>query len=340
MKLFEIRDRFGLDQLGAAERPDPAPGPREALVRVRAASINYRDLLVVEGKYNPRMQLPRVPLSDGAGEIVAVGAEVDGWKAGDRVVLPFMPGWTEGPLTRAKAGSALGGDVDGMLRGLATFEANALLPVPAHLDFIQAATLPCAAVTAWNGLFVAGALTPGQTVLLQGTGGVSIFGLQLAKAAGARVIILSSSDAKLERARALGADETINYKAEPDWEKKVLALTGGEGVDVTLEVGGAGTLARTLKATRYGGRVSLIGVLSGSAGEVPIGPILHKMLQVDGIYVGSRAMFAEMDRFLSQKRIEPVIDRVFDFDASPEAFRYFQQGAHFGKVAIGFKAAE
>ena len=340
MKLHEIRDRFGLDQLGAAERPDPTPGPREALVRVRAASINYRDLLVIEGKYNPRMKLPRVPLSDGAGEIVAVGAEVDGWKAGDRVVLPFMPGWTEGPLTQAKAGSALGGDVDGMLRELVTVEATALLPVPAHLDCVQAATLPCAAVTAWNGLFVAGALTPGQTVLLQGTGGVSIFGLQLAKAAGARVIILSSSDAKLERARALGADETINYQTQPDWDKTVLALTGGEGVDVTLEVGGAGTLGRTLKATRYGGRVSLIGVLSGIAGEVPIGPILHKMLHVDGIYVGSRAMFAEMNRFLVQKRIEPLIDRVFDFDASPEAFRYFQQGAHFGKVAIRFAPAE
>jgi NADPH:quinone reductase-like Zn-dependent oxidoreductase len=340
MKLFEIRERFGLDQLRVAERPDPAPGPREALVRVRAASINYRDLLVVEGKYNPRMKLPRVPLSDGAGEIVAVGAEVDGWKAGDRVVLPFMPDWREGPLTRAKAGSALGGDVDGMLRGLVVVEADALLPIPDHLDFVQAATLPCAAVTAWNGLFVAGALAPGQTVLLQGTGGVSIFGLQLAKAAGARVIILSSSDAKLERARALGADETINYQAEPDWDQRVLALTGGEGVDVTLEVGGANTLARTLKATRYGGRVSLIGVLTGIAGEVPIGPILHKMLRVDGIYVGSRAMFAELNRFLAQKRIEPVIDRVFDFEASPEAFRSFQQGAHFGKIAIAFNPSE
>jgi len=340
MKLFEIRDRFGLDQLLAAERPDPAPGPREALVRVRAASINYRDLLVIEGKYNPRMKLPRVPLSDGAGEIVAVGAEVTGWKPGDRGVLPCMPGWTDGPLSHAKAGSALGGEVDGMLREWVTVEASALLPVPDHLDFVQAATLPCAAVTAWNGLFVAGALMPGQTVLLQGTGGVSIFGLQLAKAGGARVIILSSSDAKLERARALGADETINYQAEPDWDRKVLALTGGEGVDVTLEVGGAGTLARTLKATRYGGRVSLIGVLSGIAGEVPIGPILHKMLHVDGIYVGSRAIFAEMNRFLTQKRIEPAIDRVFDFEGSPEAFRYFQQSAHFGKVTIRFAPAK
>jgi NADPH:quinone reductase-like Zn-dependent oxidoreductase len=336
VKLFEIRGGFGLDHLAAAERPDPAPGPREVLVRLRAASINYRDLLTVEGKYNPRMALPRVPLSDGAGEIAAVGAEVAVWKAGDRVVLPFMPAWREGALTREKASSALGGDVDGVLREFIAVPAGCLLPVPAHLDFIQAAALPCAAVTAWNGLFCAGALQPGQTVLLQGTGGVSIFGLQLAKAAGARVILLSSSDAKLERARAMGADETINYQSEPAWERKVLALTGGEGVDLTLEVGGSGTLPRTLKAARHGGRISLIGVLSGIAGNVEIGPILHKMLQIHGIYVGSRAMFAELIRLLELHRIEPVIDRVFDFADSPAAFRYFHQGAHFGKVALSF----
>jgi NADPH:quinone reductase-like Zn-dependent oxidoreductase len=336
MKLFEIRDRFGLDQLVAGERPQPEPGPGEALVRVRAASLNFRDLLVVEGKYNPKMKLPRVPASDGAGEIAAVGSGVTGWKTGDRVVLPFFPAWREGPLTRAKAASALGGDIDGVLREFVTIPADCLLPIPEHLDFVQAAALPCAAVTAWHGLFVAGALQPGQTVLLQGTGGVSIFGLQLARTAGARVIILSSSDAKLERARALGADETINYKTDPDWEKKVLALTGGEGVDLTLEVGGTGTLPRTLRATRYGGRISLIGVLSGIAGDVPIGPIVHKTLQVNGIYVGSRAMFAELNRVLAQHRIEPVIDRVFDFAETPAAFRYFQEARHFGKVCVTF----
>jgi NADPH:quinone reductase-like Zn-dependent oxidoreductase len=334
MKLFEIRDRFGLDQLQAGERPQPEPAPGEALVRIRAASLNYRDLLVVEGKYNPRMKLPRVPASDGAGEIVAVGSGVSDWKAGDRVVLPFFPAWREGPLTRVKAASALGGEVDGVLREFVTIPADCLLPIPGHLDFIQAAALPCAAVTAWHGLFVAGALQPGQTVLLQGTGGVSIFGLQLAKVAGARVILISSSDAKLERARALGADETINYKTEPDWEKKVLALTGGEGVDLTLEVGGAGTLSRTLRATRYGGRISQIGVLSGIAGDVQIGPILHKTLQINGIYVGSHAMFADLNRVLAQHRIEPVIDRVFDFAETPSAFRYFQEGRHFGKVCV------
>jgi NADPH:quinone reductase-like Zn-dependent oxidoreductase len=336
MKLFEIRDRFGLDQLMAGERPPPEPGPVEALVRIRAASLNYRDLLMVEGKYNPRMKLPRVPASDGAGEIVSVGSGVAGWKAGDRVVLPFFPAWREGPLTPAKTASALGGDVDGVLREFVTIPADCLLPIPEHLDFVHAASLPCAAVTAWHGLFVAGALQPGQTVLLQGTGGVSIFGLQLAKVAGARVILISSSDAKLERARGLDADETINYKTEPDWEKKVLALTGGEGVDLTLEVGGAGTLSRTLRATRCGGRISLIGVLSGIAGELQIGPILHKALHIDGIYVGSQAMFADLNRVLARHRIEPVIDRVFDFAETPAAFRYFQESRHFGKVCVTF----
>jgi NADPH:quinone reductase-like Zn-dependent oxidoreductase len=336
MNLFELRDGFGLEHLLPGERPDPEPGPREVLVRVRAASLNYRDLLVVEGRYNPRMQLPRVPLSDGAGEIAAVGAEVTGWNVGDRVVIPFFPAWREGALTREKAASALGGDVDGVLREYVTVPADCLLPIPEHLDFTQAAALPCAAVTAWNGLFVAGALQPGQTVLLQGTGGVSLFGLQLARAAGARTIVISSSDAKLERARGLGADETINYQTVPDWEKAVLDLTGGEGIDLTLEVGGAGTLPRTLRATRHGGRISLIGVLAGGGGDLQIFPILHKMLAVHGIYVGSRAMFADLNRLLARQRMVPVIDRVFDFAETPAALHYFREQAHFGKVCVTF----
>ena len=336
MKIFEIREGFGLSNLQMAERPRPEPGPREALIRVRAASLNYRDVLIVEGHYNPRMQLPRVPLSDGAGVIEAVGAEVIGWVPGDRVIVPFFPAWLEGELTAPKAASALGGDVDGMLREYVTVAADALLPIPEHLDFIQAASLPCAAVTAWHGLFGAGNLQPGQTVLLQGTGGVSLFGLQLARVAGARTILLSSSDTKLERARALGADQTINYREEPDWEKRVLEMTGGTGVDLTLEVGGAGTLAKTLRATRYGGRVSLIGVLSGIAGDLQIGPILHKMITVSGIYVGSRAMFVDLNRALLAHRIEPVIDRVFPLEESPDAFRHLQAAQHVGKVCLDF----
>ncbi len=334
MKLFEIHDSFGLDSLKSLERLTPQPGCDEVLIRVRAVSLNYRDLLTVQGKYNPRMKLPRVPLSDGAGEVVSVGTSVTTWKPGDRVVVPFMPGWLDGELTDAKGASALGGDIDGMLSEFVVVRAEALLPIPEHLSFEQAATLPCAAVTAWNGLFVSGNLQPGQVLLLQGTGGVSLFGLQFGKLAGAKIIITSSSDAKLERARAMGADHTINYRSYPHWEKRVHEVTGGRGVDLTLEVGGVGTLSRTLRATRYGGHISLIGVLSGITGEVETAHILHKAITIRGIYVGSREIFAAMNRAITQHKLEPVIDRVFAFDESPEAFRYLESAQHFGKIVI------
>ena len=333
MNLFELQ-AFGLENLKRAERLVSEPGTGEVMIRVRAVSLNYRDLLVVQGKYNPRLKLPRVPISDGAGEVVSVGAEVTAWKPGDRVVVPFFPAWLDGELTPDKAASALGGDVDGLLREFAIVRADALLPLPPHLSFEQAATLPCAAVTAWNGLFVSGNLQPGRTLLLQGTGGVSLFGLQFGRMAGATIILISSSDAKLERARAMGAHHTINYRAEPDWEKRVLEITGGRGVDLTLEVGGAGTLSKTLRATGYAGHVSLIGVLSGIAGEVQIGHILHKALTVRGIYVGSRAMFQAMNDAITQHRLEPVIDHVFSFDESLEAFRHLESAQHFGKIVI------
>ena len=334
MKLFEIRDSFGLDNLKPAERPTPEPRPDEVLIRVRAVSLNYRDLLVVQGKYNPRMKLPRVPLSDGAGEIVSVGAEVTGWKPGERVVAPFFPAWLNGELTGPAAASALGGDVDGMLREFITIRADALLSIPDHLSYEQAAALPCAAVTAWNGLFVSGHLKPGQTLLLQGTGGVSLFGLQFGKIAGANIILLSSSDAKLERARALGADHTINYKSTPDWEKEIHKITNGRGVDLTLEVGGTGTLSKTLKATTYAGQVSLIGVLTGISGDVQIAPVLHKAITIRGIYVGSRTIFESMNRAIAQHKIEPIIDQVFSFDQALDAFRHLESAQHFGKIVI------
>ena len=333
MQLFEI-EAFGLDHLKRAERLAPEPGADEVMIRLRAASLNYRDLLMVQGKYNPRMALPRVPLSDGAGEVISVGAEVTVWKPGDRVVVPFMPGWLDGELSPAKSASALGGDVDGLLREFATVRADALLPLPPHLGFEQAATLPCAAVTAWNGLFVSGDLKPGQTLLLQGTGGVSLFGLQFGRMAGATSILISSSDAKLKRARAMGAHHTINYRTEPEWEKRVLEITEGRGVDLTLEVGGAGTLSKTLRATGCAGHVSLIGVLSGIGGDIQIGNILHKALTVRGIYVGSRAMFQAMNDAITKHRLEPVIDRVFSFDESPDAFRHLESAQHFGKIVI------
>lgn len=333
MNLFELQ-AFGLDHLKRTDRLAPEPGADEVMIRLRAVSLNYRDLLLVQGKYNPHLKLPRVPLSDGAGEVVAVGAEVTAWKPGDRVVVPFFPAWLDGKLSAAKSASALGGDVDGLLREFATVRADALLPIPPHLSFEQAATLPCAAVTAWNGLFVSGNLQPGQTLLLQGTGGVSLFGLQFGKMAGATIILISSSDAKLERGRAMGAHHTINYRTEPDWDKRVMEWTGGRGADLTLEVGGAGTLSKTLRATGYAGHVSLIGVLSGVTGEVQIGRILHKAINVHGIYVGSRAMFQAMNEAITQHRMEPVIDRVFSFNESLEAFRHMESAQHFGKIVI------
>ena len=333
MKLFELQS-FGIENLHLVERPTPEPAADEVQVRIRAVSLNFRDQLVIQGKYNPRMKLPRIPVSDGAGEVVSVGHEVTAWKPGDRVVLPFFPAWLDGELTAEKSASGLGGDVDGLLREFAVIKAEALLPIPAHLSFEQAAALPCAAVTAWNGLFVSGNLQPGQTLLLQGTGGVSLFGLQFGAIIGANIILLSSSDAKLERARAMGAHHTINYRATPEWEKRVREITNGHGVDLTLEVGGAGTLAKTLKATAYAGHVSLIGVLAGISGEIQLGQILHKALSLRGIYVGSRAMFQAMNETISQHRLEPVIDHVFPFDHAVEAFRHFETAQHFGKIVI------
>ena len=333
MKVFELR-AFGLDQLVATERPMPRPGAGEVLVKLRALSLNFRDMLVVQGKYNPRMKLPRVPVSDGAGEVAEVGEGVAAWKTGDRVVIPFMPGWREGPLSAAGVATALGGDVDGLLREYAVISAAALLPIPSHLTFEQAAALPCAGVTAWNGLFFAGHLQSGQTLLLQGTGGVSLFGLQFGKAIGATTILTSSSDAKRERARSLGADHTINYKTQHDWDKRVLEITGGRGVDLTLEVGGTGTLSKTCRATAFAGHISLIGVLSGIAGEVQIGHILHKGLTVRGIYVGSREMFEAMNAAIAKHKLVPIVDRVFSFDDSITAFQHLESGQHFGKVVI------
>jgi NADPH:quinone reductase-like Zn-dependent oxidoreductase len=333
MKLYELR-AFGLENLATAERPAPKPQPHEVLVRLRAVSLNYRDLLLVRGHYDPKLKFPRVPLSDGAGEIVDVGSAVTGWNIGDRVVIPFMPDWLEGPPAPAKTATALGGDVDGLLREFAAIRADALLPVPAHLSFEEAATLPCAGVTAWNGLFVSGHLQPGETLLLQGTGGVSLFGLQFGLMAGATVILTSSDDAKLERARSLGARHTINYRTQPDWDKKVLEITGGCGVDLTLEVGGGDTLAPTLRATRPGGQVSVIGVLSGLESRLNLGPVVHHALTLRGIYVGSREMFAHMNRAIARHQLQPVVDRVFSFADVPAAFRHLESGRHFGKVVI------
>jgi NADPH:quinone reductase-like Zn-dependent oxidoreductase len=333
MKVVELQNAFGIDSLTVTERPEPRPGAGQVLLKMRAWSLNYRDLLVVKGVYNPKLRLPLVPLSDGVGEVVALGEGVGRVKVGDRVAGLFMQKWLEGELNEAKARSALGGGgMAGVLAEYMVLHEDGVIPVPAHLTDEEAATLPCAAVTAWHALITAGQLKPGDSVLVQGTGGVSLFALQFGRLAGARVIATSSSDAKLERVRQLGASDGINYKTTPDWEERVRELTGA-GVDHIVEVGGAGTLGKSLRAVRTGGHISLIGVLSGG-GQVNPMPILMKNVRVQGIYVGSREMFEAMNRAIALHRLRPVVDRVFPFAEIREALRYLESGAHFGKVAL------
>jgi len=333
MKAWVIVDSFGIDNLRIVERPEPQPGPGQVVVAVRAVSLNYRDLLVTRGAYNPRMPLPRIPCSDGAGEVTAIGPGVSRVKAGDRVAGTFFQKWVAGELTEMAARSSLGGDIDGMLAERVLLSEDGVVPYPQHLSFDEAATLPCAALTAWNAL-IGGALKAGDSVLLQGTGGVSIFALQFAKLMGAKALITSSSDDKLARAKALGADAGTNYRANSDWEKWCRSETGSAGVDHVVEVGGAGTLERSLKAVRTAGHVALIGVLSGAGGTINPLPILMRSICMRGIFVGSRVMFETMNRAIAQNRLRPVIDRTFAFDLFPDALRHMERGAHFGKIVV------
>lgn len=323
---------FGLEHLKLEEVPAPQPGPGEVVLDVQSVSLNYRDLLVVKGLYNPRLKLPAVPLSDGAGVISAVGPGVTRVRVGDRVTSHFVSGWIDGPFKQEYLGTTLGTPAAGLAAEQVILPAEAVVPLPAGYDFEQGATLPIAALTAWSALQTVGRVQPGQTVLTLGTGGVSIFAVQFAKALGARVIITSRSDAKLDRARALGADHTINYTQTPDWEQAVLECTGGVGVDLTVETAGPGTLDRSLKATRAGGIVALLGALTGRQGPVTTGLILMKRLRIEGIMVDSRAAFEAMNRFLEARRIAPVIDRRYRFEQLPDALRCLEAGAHFGKI--------
>jgi NADPH:quinone reductase-like Zn-dependent oxidoreductase len=334
MKAWELQNSFGIDSLALVERPQPRPGPGQVLVRVRACSLNYRDLMMVKGLYNPKLKLPITPLSDGAGEVAEVGEGVTRVKLGDRVAGAFMQKWVGGELTDEKARSALGGGGPGMLAEQVVLDAEGVVHVPAHLSHEEAPTLPCAAVTAWHALVSAGHVKAGDTVLVQGTGGVSLFALQFARLSGARVLATSSSDQKLQRVRELGASDTINYKTTPDWDKRARELTGGAGVSHVVEVGGAGTLERSLRAVGLGGRVSLIGVLSGVNSELDIRPVLMKGVCVQGIYVGSREMFEAMNRAIALHQLRPVVDRVLPFAEAKEALRYLESGAHFGKIVI------
>lgn len=323
---------FGIDSLELVEHPDPIPGAGEVLIGIHAISLNFRDLMMVKGLYNPHLKLPRIPCSDGAGEVVAVGEGVSTWKAGDRVAGIFMQNWLDGPLTPAKAKGALGGDIDGMLATHILLKESGLVEIPRHLSFQEAATLPCAAVTAWNALGTAN-LKPGASVLIQGTGGVSIFALQFAKIRGLRVLGISSSDEKLKRAQELGLDAGFNYHDDPDWDRWVLQQTEGEGADLVVEVGGAGTLSRSLKAARTGGTIAQIGVLAGVAEPIAIPSILHKTVRIQGIYVGSRQDFTDMNRALSHFQLRPIFEEL-SWSRARESLRSMEAGSHFGKLVL------
>jgi NADPH:quinone reductase-like Zn-dependent oxidoreductase len=335
MQTWKIIKFGSIDGLAHLHEPAPIPGPGEVAIRLRAISLNYRDLTALRMERPGNLPPPFTPCSDGAGEITALGEGVTEWKVGDRVMPTFFRDWLSGPFSMAYHKAALGGSAPGVLAESIAAPAHALLPIPAHLTFEQAACLPCAAVTAWQSLFTRGRLAEGHIVLALGTGGVSIFALQLAVAAGAKVIITSSSDEKLARAKALGAAETINYLTHPEWDKEVWRLTGKRGVDHVVEVGGPGTLGRSLNSVSSGGQIALIGVLTGfGAPDVSLFPLVARNARLDGIYVGSRADFTALNAFLTQHRIEPIIDRVFPFAQAPAAFTHLESGAHFGKVVI------
>jgi len=332
MRAYQLQQP-GIDTLAKVDLPVPKPAYRQVLVKVAACSLNFRDLAIVLGKYRMPVKPNVIPLSDGAGEVVEVGAGVTRVKAGDRVAGCFFQRWPGGLPGADAQGSALGGTADGMLAEYVVLEEEGVVKLPAHLSLEEGAALPCAGVTAWNALVEHGRLTAGDTVLVQGTGGVSIFALQFARLSGATVIATSSSDEKLARAKQLGAAHGINYKTTPDWDKAAVELTGGRGVDQVVEVGGAGTMAKSLGAIRSGGKVSMIGVLSGAADLNPM-LIMGKRANVQGISVGSTQMFEAMNRAIAAGNLRPVIDKVFGFDETSEAFKYLQSARHFGKIVI------
>ncbi len=336
--VLRLRDGFGLNNLRVEQEPLPEPGPGQVHVRFHAGSLNYRDLMVALGHYNPKMELPRILGSDAAGEVVSVGEGVTELQAGDRVASLFFQSWQAGEITQATGKSALGGAIDGVFASDRILPATGVIRIPEVFSLEQAATLPCAAVTAWNALVEKGHLHAGQTVLILGTGGVSLFGLQLAKAHGARVILTSSSDEKLARGRELGADETINYKTTPEWDQEVLRLTGKQGVDHVVEVGGSGTLPRSFNAARVGGHVHLIGVLSEPGKGVDVLVVLRKSLHFNGIYVGSREMFSRLNDALVANRVQPVVDKTFPLAEARAAFEHMQSGNHFGKIVLNLQS--
>lgn len=332
MRAYEIVTDGGVDALALNERQTPQPAAGEILVRMRASAVNYRDLSTIEDPIARAIPYPRIPNSDGAGEVIAVGAGVTRFTAGDRVAGCFFQNWEDGGISTTAMASALGGPVDGVLAEEVLLSERGAVHLPQHLSFEEGSTLPCAGLTAWNCLIEQGGLKAGKTALFLGTGGVSIFGLQIAKMMGARAIITSSSDEKLARAASLGADELINYRQTPDWQAKVLELTDGAGVDVTIETGGGGTLQKTIEATRVGGTISLIGVLTG--GSINPSSLMRKSIRLQGVYVGNRRMFEELNAALGLNQIHPVIDQQFGFEDARSAYHVMRGAGHFGKLVI------
>ncbi len=339
MDVWQIENAFGLKNLCRRSRPARAPGPGEVRLRLRAASLNYRDWLMVTGQYNPRQPLPLIPGSDAVGEVLELGPGVTRVAVGQRVTPLFAQRWYGGSPTPDTLRSTLGGPLDGVLAEECVVAAEGVVPVPPHLSDAEAATLPCAAVTAWSALFTEGALRPGETVLVQGTGGVALFALQFARLGGAEVIVTSSSDDKLARAVGLGARAGVNYRSTPDWGRAVLQLTGGRGVDHVIEVGGAGTLAESLKAVRPGGRISLVGILAGARQDLNVLPIFMRKVTLQGILVGHRASHEAMVRAMEAAELRPVVDRIFPFGELPAAFEHLAAGRHFGKVVVALAGA-
>jgi NADPH:quinone reductase-like Zn-dependent oxidoreductase len=333
MKVWQIQS-FGIEQLVLEHLPQPHPGRGDVLVKVHAVSLNYRDLLMVRGHYNPKLSLPRIPCSDGAGEVVELGEDVKTVAVGQRVAGIFMQNWLDGAPTAERSRGALGGDIDGMLAEYVVLPASGVVAIPEHLSYAEGATLPCAGVTAWNALVNVGQVKPGDVVVTQGTGGVSVFALQFAKLMGATVLGTSSSDEKLDRARTLGLNAGLNYRQTPDWAKWVLQQTSNRGADLIVEVGGAGTFIQSLQAVRTGGAIAQIGILSPSDQPLPIAPILHRQVRIQGVYVGSRAHFETMNRAIAASHLRPVVDKIFPFPQAREALSTIENGYHFGKIVI------
>jgi NADPH:quinone reductase-like Zn-dependent oxidoreductase len=331
MRVVVLESAYGIDNLKVIEKPDPTPGPGQILVDIKAATLNYRDLVTVT---QPSGRTPFVPCSDGGGVVSQIGEGVTRVKVGDHVAPLFFQNWFAGDPTPEGLGGALGGTLDGVLQEKVVLSEQGVTPVPSGYTDEEAATLPCAGLTAWRGLVVQGQVKSGDVVVVQGTGGVSIFALQFAKVAGATVIVTSSSDEKLERARALGADHLVNYKSTPDWAKEVRRITGNRGADHVIEVGGAGTFEQSLRAIRLGGKIAVIGILGGFVKDLNVATIFGSNAFIHGVTVGSRDHFESMTRAIEANGIKPVIDRRFPLDRSRDAFECMQAGAHFGKIVV------